>query len=514
MGLAPAALKLIIAEHARKVLPGPVLTLGNQDVWADQASLAAWIRATGATVVDAEFVSNTSSVLASMVPERSKTFPHARTFFAMLGIPEYHDLDMFDFDSTCIRHDLNRPSPDALRDRFGLVLDGGTIEHVFDIRQSLENIVNLCRTGGRVIHITGLSGWADHGFFTFSPSLFFDFYLANGFSDPQCVLWTLDASDLFAEFPLHRYEYGKGIALPAGVNSRGMIYFSACKAEKRASVTVPIQGYYQEKNMKTSSKANDAIKGAAAYAIQIAKGYLSILTTYGIDPRGKSIIEFGPGRDFGPALILIGLGASVTLADKYLASWDDAFHSGIYRELIVAAPAEFPGLDIRPLQEAISTRSHRITGLTCISTGLEKISIPAESIDVSLSNAVFEHLYDSRLAISSLARMTRKGGWGFHQIDMRDHRDFSKPLEYLAIPDREFSRLLAKCNCECGNRLRYGEFEEFFVANGFKVERIEKNMFAEDAYLEALRPRLPARYQALELDQLKVISGRFYVRKS
>ena len=42
--------------------------------------------------------------------------------------------------------------------------------------------------------------------------------------------------------------------------------------------------------------------------------------------KGKTLIEIGPGQDFGIPLVMMGYGAKAILVDKYLCSWDDAFH--------------------------------------------------------------------------------------------------------------------------------------------------------------------------------------------
>ena len=62
-----------------------------------------------------------------------------------------------------------------------MIIDGGTMEHIFHIPNVLNNIYRMLRVGGRIIHISPSSNYVDHGFYSFSPTLFYDFYQTNKF---------------------------------------------------------------------------------------------------------------------------------------------------------------------------------------------------------------------------------------------------------------------------------------------------------------------------------------------
>jgi ubiquinone/menaquinone biosynthesis C-methylase UbiE len=67
--------------------------------------------------------------------------------------------------------------------------------------------------------------------------------------------------------------------------------------------------------------------------------------------------------------------------------------------------------------------------ISLYSCPLEKISVvPDTTLDIVLSNAVLEHIYDLKSAFYHLARITKPGGFGIHMVDFRDHRDFSAHL--------------------------------------------------------------------------------------
>ena len=98
-------------------------------------------------------------------------------------------VDASDFEGASIIHDLNLPIPEALRGRYDLVWDGGTLEHVFDFPTALKNAMALLRVGGHLFLETPANNQCGHGFYQFSPELFFRvFTRANGFELVQLYI--------------------------------------------------------------------------------------------------------------------------------------------------------------------------------------------------------------------------------------------------------------------------------------------------------------------------------------
>ena len=113
---------------------------------------------------------------------------YAEPFFAALGASRIDSMDASSFEgATCI-HDLNEVIPDALACQYDVVYDGGTLEHVFNFQQAIRNCMKLVRTGGRVILHTPANNFFGHGFFQFSPELFWRvFSRVNGFRVEKMV---------------------------------------------------------------------------------------------------------------------------------------------------------------------------------------------------------------------------------------------------------------------------------------------------------------------------------------
>jgi len=110
--------------------------------------------------------------------------------FKEFGYRRVDSIDVSDFEGCSIVHDLNQPVPDALHQTFNCVFDGGTLEHVFDVKTALFNTHNLLKPGGLVVHFLPVNNWINHGFYQFSPTLLYGFYEQNGYKITRMVLST------------------------------------------------------------------------------------------------------------------------------------------------------------------------------------------------------------------------------------------------------------------------------------------------------------------------------------
>lgn len=101
-------------------------------------------------------------------------------FFEHLGY-ELTAIDIFPGRGKEVVHDLSTPVPEELHNQFDLVFDIVS-NQVLDIKQCMDNCVNLVRPGGAIIHITPVT-MVNQGFYSCSPTLYFDYYSARGFTD-------------------------------------------------------------------------------------------------------------------------------------------------------------------------------------------------------------------------------------------------------------------------------------------------------------------------------------------
>ena len=267
--------------------------------------------------------------------------------------------------------------------------------------------------------------------------------------------------------------------------------------------------------------ANDArIEADAQYALRIAKGYVSKLPggIYGL--KKKAVLELGPGLNLGTALLLRCWGAGeVAVADRFLVRFQPTYHPRLYRRLSELIRDDEYDADTEPFDKSATAGRHLERFLTLIETPLERLGETAAlRFDLTLSNAVLEHVYHPLLAIRSLANISRHGSLGLHQVDCRDHRDFSRPLEYLLLDEFSFHALLTDSHSECGNRIRPDELMAMFGESGFADVQFMPNMWTDPDYLEQFMPRLRAArsspYFDIEVERLRPISGLFKLTKN
>src|SRR5258706_3951319 len=98
---------------------------------------------------------------------------YAETFFKALGAEKVESMDASGFEGATIVHDLNRPIPETLKNRFDAVCDGGTIEHVLNFPTVIRNCMQMVKIGGHLIIATPANNNFGHGFYQFSPELWF-----------------------------------------------------------------------------------------------------------------------------------------------------------------------------------------------------------------------------------------------------------------------------------------------------------------------------------------------------
>jgi hypothetical protein len=98
---------------------------------------------------------------------------YADEFLEKLGILNPDILDVSNYEGATILHDLNLPIPTEYRSQYSTVIDIGASEHVYNVPQALQNLKDLCSMDGHVLIISPANNWLGHGFYQFSPELFF-----------------------------------------------------------------------------------------------------------------------------------------------------------------------------------------------------------------------------------------------------------------------------------------------------------------------------------------------------
>jgi hypothetical protein len=114
----------------------------------------------------------------------------AEPLLTALGAIEICSFDASDYEGASNVHDFNFPIDESVKNRFTAVIDGGTLEHIFNFPVAIKNCMELVAVGGHFIGITPTNNWLGHGFYQFGPELFFRiFSVANGFRIVRMIMF-------------------------------------------------------------------------------------------------------------------------------------------------------------------------------------------------------------------------------------------------------------------------------------------------------------------------------------
>lgn len=139
---------------------------------------------------------------------------YSEPLFEILGARKIDSMDSSNYENASIIHDLNIPIPEKLKNSYSLVVDGGTIEHVFNFPVAIKNCMESLKVGGHYIGITPANNQMGHGFYQFSPELYYRvFSEENGFRVKKMLI------NLSVNSESHWYE----VKDPKKVNSRVML---------------------------------------------------------------------------------------------------------------------------------------------------------------------------------------------------------------------------------------------------------------------------------------------------
>jgi hypothetical protein len=106
----------------------------------------------------------------------------------VIGVGNLDTIDNSDYEGASIIHDLNRPVPPELWERFDAVVEAGSLEHIFNFPAAISNLMKMARVGGTVFLTTPANNLCGHGFYQFSPELIYRvFSRENGFDDTKVV---------------------------------------------------------------------------------------------------------------------------------------------------------------------------------------------------------------------------------------------------------------------------------------------------------------------------------------
>jgi len=169
-------------------------------------------------------------------------------------------------------------------------------------------------------------------------------------------------------------------------------------------------------------------------------------------PITGTVLEIGPGGNLGATLLFIDAGCDHGVCIDAHPLLSD--QSQLYRDLLPDAEQALAAVDYRHPDP------------------IETTQLPDASFDIIFSAACLEHVPDPPAAIRSVYRMLKPGGATTHSIDLRDHRDFNRPHDFLRYSDRMWNLTYGRALVN-QNRWRASDWEREFRTAGFVDIEIE-----------------------------------------
>jgi len=106
-----------------------------------------------------------------------------------LDIKKLNIVDYSDYEGANISLDLNYPIKKIFYNKYDVLIDGGSIEHIFNFPVAIKNYMNLIKVNGEIFIFTNANNHCGHGFYQFSPELFYRvFNKSNGFKIKSVIL--------------------------------------------------------------------------------------------------------------------------------------------------------------------------------------------------------------------------------------------------------------------------------------------------------------------------------------
>jgi SAM-dependent methyltransferase len=244
--------------------------------------------------------------------------------------------------------------------------------------------------------------------------------------------------------------------------------------------------------------------------------------------EGKTILELGPGDSFGVALRFIGAGAAkVITADRFIPIRDSGQQRAIYEGVLSRMSADERGR----VDGVLTAGGIDLPGVGIdVRAGVGIEEAPAQigeaSVDVIVSRAVLEHVFDLDAAFAAMHRLLKPGGRMAHKVDLRDHGLFTDggqhALEFLTVSDRVYT-WMGEESAGLPNRRLQGYYERVLDDRDYETEfltthlagvdaEVDPHVPAEDGLpahaplssVEKIRPRLLPRFRNLSATELAV----------
>ncbi|MFH0953372.1 MAG: methyltransferase domain-containing protein [Verrucomicrobiota bacterium] len=243
---------------------------------------------------------------------------------------------------------------------------------------------------------------------------------------------------------------------------------------------------------------------AAAYDIQVVDRWLRRATQYlGADYslHGKTVLELGPGADLGTGLYLFYRGAGryhALDANPLASNVQLEFYEHLIRKMKgLGVPGCMSDAELFVVAAAMRTGQGERLNYAC-RPDFSFSAFAAESADLILSQAAFEHFSDIEKAIGEMSTVAKPGALLVAEVDLSTHSRWIRDRDPLNIY-RYGDGYYGLCRFRGSpNRIRPRRYVELLVRNGWQNVRAIPTRVLEREYVARVESSLNGAFRGPE----------------
>jgi len=246
--IVPTLAKMIAHEHRYKPIRGKVLCLGRQTISMTPQEAIAIIKKEKIRIPPQLIEETLGTVDNSTRYGKNTGRISDVAFFKLLGIEYMEVMDVSDYEDADIIHDLNYPIPDSLKKKYDYIIDGGTFDHLFDLKTAFKNLNLMLKDDGRFLAWNAASNFTGGAYISFGPDFYFDYLMLNKFAYTK--VWVVEIKDIAQRENWKFYEF-EGLDKYTMLNCKNPL-MTVVIGEKNKDTTydkLPIQAQYRDNEL-------------------------------------------------------------------------------------------------------------------------------------------------------------------------------------------------------------------------------------------------------------------------
>jgi len=206
-----------------------------------------------------------------------------KDYFQSIGFRDYKSIDINGAYES-YQFDLNKNISKTynFNQKYDLVINNGTGEHVFNQYALFLNSHNLTKINGIMLNILPFIDWINHGFYNFNPIFFADLAASNNYKIEKISLANRDGAELklnasdysimFEQIKPHTNDskFNKMIEIAKTKIGKNILLVVVLRKLLNNKFKIPLQGKYLSDIVKFKTDYNYQEKGSANAKNQIS----------------------------------------------------------------------------------------------------------------------------------------------------------------------------------------------------------------------------------------------------